>query len=87
MRLSEKATETIIIAYSEIHVNMLEIKKYREKKAAGQFVSLDTRNDFSANVVANKIRTFRAIRIDQRRIPNMNPLYWKCIWSTIKNPG
>lgn len=31
--------------------------------------------------------TLRAIRIDHKRIPNINPLYWKCIWSTIMNPG
>ena len=29
----------------------------------------------------------RAIRIDQRSIPYMNPLYWKWIWSTMRKPG
>lgn len=27
------------------------------------------------------------MRIDQSKIPNMKPLYWKCMWSTIRNPG
>ena len=31
--------------------------------------------------------TFRAMRMDHRRIPNMNPLYWKWMWSTMRNPG
>lgn len=31
--------------------------------------------------------TLRAIRIDHNRMPNMNPLYWKWMWSTIRKPG
>lgn len=27
------------------------------------------------------------MRIDQRRIPYMKPLYWKWIWSTMRKPG
>lgn len=38
-----------------------------------------TRNDIEL--------TLRAIRIDHSNMPNMNPLYWKCMWSTIISPG
>lgn len=31
--------------------------------------------------------TFLAINIDRSKMPNMNPLYWKCIWSTMRKPG
>lgn len=35
----------------------------------------------------NHTLTSQAIKIDHSNIPNINPLYWKCMWSIIRNPG
>ena len=62
--------------YCEIHVDVLEVQKDSEEESACEFVSLQQILRCASKVFENEMwRTFRAMRIDQRRMPNMNPLY------------
>ena len=62
--------------YCEIHVDVLEVQQDCEEKPAGELVSLQQILSRASKVFENEMwRTFRAMRIDQSRMPNMNPLY------------
>ena len=66
--------------YCEIHVDVLEVQQDCKEKSAGELVSLLPVLRCASKVFENETgRTFRAMRIDQRRMPNMKPLYWKCM--------
>jgi hypothetical protein len=72
--------------YSQVHVNVLEVKQHSEEETTGKAVTLKVN---MSNIQQDyEVRpTSRAKSNDQSRMPNMKPLYWKCIWSTIKKPG
>lgn len=66
---------------------MLEVQQNSEEEATGQFIPLQSNLDLFVFKKMSFRLTLRAMRIDHSRMPNMNPLYWKCMWSTMRNPG
>lgn len=70
----------------QVHINMLEIKQNGKKDTTGKFVAL-VKGQWICIHIPGHILTLRANKTDQRRMPYMKPLYWKCMWSTMRNPG
>lgn len=79
-QVSQRVRSEGNVTYGEVHVNVFKVEKDSEEEAAGQFVALRSLA-FSENrgKESRETRTFRAISIERSIIPNMKPLYWKCM--------
>ena len=76
-------------AHRLVHVDMFEIEEHRKEESASEKIPLKTTSAAAWRSIDRfeLDDTFLAIRSDHKSIPNKKPLYWKCIWSTMRKPG
>jgi len=71
--------------HRKIHIYVLEIEQDSKKNATSKFITLKACQTGAGSRPTGL--TCRAMYIDHSRMPNNIPLYWKCMWSTIRKPG